>query len=114
AGREAVLEQLRAVVPKQDAEHLEVDDALEQLADAFEQIVEIENAGDLAGDLIENGQRLRLTGDTRVQSRIFDGNGHAGGNQFEQPLMFGSEVAQSLGLDVENADDLIFDDQRNR
>ena len=37
AGAEAVFELLGPLVPEQDGEHVEVDDALEQGADAFEQ-----------------------------------------------------------------------------
>ena len=44
AGAEAVLELLGALVPEEDGEHLEVDDALEELADALEEVVEIEDA----------------------------------------------------------------------
>jgi hypothetical protein len=36
AGGEAVLEELGALVPEEDAEHLEVDDAFEEVGDALE------------------------------------------------------------------------------
>src|SRR6185437_737182 len=39
---------LRALIPQQDAEHLEVNDTLQQLTDTLQQIVEVQNAGDLA------------------------------------------------------------------
>ncbi len=38
-----------ALVPEQDGEHLEVDDALEEMADALEQVVEVEDAGESRG-----------------------------------------------------------------
>ena len=55
-----MLQLLGAVVPEQDREHLEVDHALEQCADAFEQVVRIEDGRDLMRDLMQNSQRLCL------------------------------------------------------
>ena len=114
AGAEAVLEVLGAVVPEEDAEHLEVDDALEQVGDALEQIVGVEDAGDLAGDVVEDAERLGLARDAGVEAGILDRDGHAGGDQLEQTLVFQREVADLLGLDVDDADDLVLDDERNR
>ena len=94
AGGEAVLELFGALVPEQDGEHLEVDDAFEEMADAFEQVVEVEDAGDLAGDLVQNGEGLRLAGDAGVKAGILDGDGHARGDQFEQALVLGGEVSR--------------------
>jgi hypothetical protein len=85
---------LGPVAPQQDGEHLEVDDALEQQADAFEQVVEVEDAGDLAGDIVEHGKGLRLTRDAGVEARVLDRDGHARGGEFEQALVLGSEVAR--------------------
>ena len=111
AGGEAVLELLGAVVPEEDGEHLEVDDALEEMADAFEEVVEIEDAGDLAGDLVEDGEGLGLAGDAGVEAGVLDGDGHAGGDEFEQSLMIRGEEGGEFGLDVDDADDFVFDDE---
>ncbi len=108
-----MFQQLGTIVPQQDGEHVEVDDALEQSADAFEQIVEVQNAGDLAGDVIQDGERLGLAGDAGVESRVLDRDSHARGDQFEQALMIEGEEAGMLGLDVDDADDLVFDDERH-
>jgi len=81
AGAEAVFELFVPVVPEEDGEHLEVDDALEKLSDALKEIVEVEDAGEFAGDLVENGERLGLAGDAGVEACILDGYGHAGGDQ---------------------------------
>ena len=88
-----MLEPLRAVVPQQDREHLEVDDPLQQLADALQQVVEIEDAGDLARDLVQHGQRLRLARHARVKPRILHRDSHARGGQLQQPLVLLGEVA---------------------
>ena len=111
AGGEAVLELLAALVPEEDGEHLEVDDALEQVADALEEVVEVEDAGDLAGDLVEDGEGLGLAGDAGVEAGVFDGDGHAGGDELEEALVVGGEEGGVLGLDVDDADDLVFDDE---
>ncbi len=75
-----MLEVLGAVVPEEDAEHLEVDDALEEVGDALEEIVGVEDAGDLAGDVVEDAEGLGLAGDAGVEAGVFDGDGHAGGD----------------------------------
>ena len=103
-----------AVVPQQDGEHLEVDDALQQLADALQQVVEVEDAGDLARDLVEHSQRLRLARDAGVEARVLDRDGHARGGEFQQALVFLGEVAALLGLEIDDADDAVLDDQRHR
>ncbi len=67
-----MFELLCALVPEQDGEHLEVDDALEEMADALEQVVEVEDAGQFAGDLVEHGEGLGLAGDAGVKARVLD------------------------------------------
>ncbi len=113
AGAEAVFEALGAVAPEQDGEHLEVDDALEEMADALEQVVEVEDAGELAGDFVEDGEGLRLAGDAGVEAGVFDGDGHARGGEFEQALVLVGEVGGVLGLEVDDADDAVLDDERD-
>src|SRR5205085_866977 len=109
----AVLELLGALVPQQDGEHVVIDDALQQLADALKQIVQVQDACDLARDLVEHGQRLRLAGDAGVEASVLDGDRHARGNEFEQALMFGGEETGNLRLDVENSNDSIFHNERD-
>ena len=108
-----MLEVLGAVVPEEDAEHLEVDDALEEVADALEEIVGVEDAGDLAGDVVEDAEGLGLAGDAGVEAGVLDGDGHAGGDELEEALVFGGEVAECFGLEIEDADDLVLDDERD-
>ena len=83
------------------------------MGDALEEIVGVEDAGDLAGDLVEDAQGLGLAGDAGVESGVLDGDGHAGCDELKEALVFESEVADLLGLDVENADDLVLDDEGN-
>ncbi len=113
AGAEAVLELLGAVVPEQDGEHLEVDDALQQRADALQQIVGIEDASDLARDLVQHGQGLRLPRNAGVEPGVLDRDRHARGGEFQQALMVVGEEAGISDCEVEHADDLVLDDQRD-
>ena len=111
ARAEAVFEVLGAVVPEEDAEHLEVDDSLEEVCDPLEEVGRVEDAGDLARDVVENAEGLGLAGDPGVEAGVFNRNGHARGDEFEQTLMLVREVAHLLRLDIEDADDLVLDDQ---
>ena len=83
------------------------------MADAFQQVVEVEDAGDLARDLVQHGQRLRLARDAGVEPRILHRDGHARGGQFQQPLVLVGEVAGLLGLEIDDADDAVLHDQRH-
>jgi hypothetical protein len=106
-----VLEVLGAIVPEEDAEHLEVDDALEEVGDALEEIVGVEDAGDLAGDVVEDAEGLGLAGDAGVKAGVLDGDGHAGGDELEEALVLHGEIAGSFGLDIEDTDDLVLDNK---
>jgi len=108
-----MLEELGVLVPDEDGEHVEVDDALEEVADALKEVVGIEDAGDLAGDVVEDGEGLGLAGDAGVEAGVLDGDGHAGGDELEEAQVLEGEVGRGLGLEIENADNLVFDDQRD-
>ncbi len=88
---EAVLEAFAGRGPEEDGKHLVVDDALEEEANALEEIIEVEDAGELAGDLVEDGESLGLAGDAGVEAGVFDGDGHAGGHELEEALVVGGE-----------------------
>ena len=113
AGGEAMFELLCRRVPEEDGEHLEVDDALHGEADALEKVIGIEDACDLAGDLVDDGEGLGLAGDAGVEACVLDGDGHSRGDKLEETLVLGGEEAGDLGFEVENADDLVLDDERD-
>ncbi len=73
----------------------------------------IEDAGDLAGDLVEHGEGLGLAGDAGVEARVLDRDGHARGGEFEQALVLFGEEGGELGLEVDDADDAVLDDERD-
>ena len=48
-----------------------------------------------------------------MQTRVFDPDGHARGNQRQQALVLFGEIARLACFDVDNADQAILDDQRD-
>ena len=52
-------------------------------------------------------------GDAGVEAGVLDGDGHARGGEFEQALVLLSEVGGELGLQVDDADDAVLDDERD-
>ena len=106
-------ERFALVIEQHDGEHLVVDEAAQQLADAFEQGIEIEDRGELSGDLVEHGEGLRLARDAGVEARVFDGLGDARGGEREQVQVLRAEVVGLLALEVHDADEAVFGDERN-
>ncbi len=77
------LQHLLPFIHQQNAEHLVIDEPPQELSDALQQGIEIENRGNLAGDFIEHRQGLRLPGHARIEARILDRLGHARSGQFQ-------------------------------
>ena len=113
AQREAVLQHAAAGIEQQDGEHLVVDDAGQQVGNALQQLIDIQDRGELAADLGEQRQLARLPRDARVQPRVLDADGDARGKQRQQPLVLFGEGAGLIGFDVDHADDFVLGDQRN-
>src|SRR5512141_2592862 len=88
-----------------------IDDPGNEVADALQQLVEIENRRQLAADLVEKNQRLGLLGNARVEPSVFDGDSRSDDGQ-QVAMFFGKEVRRR-GLDVDDADDTILDDERD-
>ncbi len=112
--RKPMLKPIRPPIPKQNREHLEVDHALQQAADPLQQIVRIEDRGDLPRDLMQHRQRLRLPRHPRVKPRILNRNRHPRRRQLQQSLMVRREEGRQLRLQIEYADYLILHNQRHR
>ena len=88
-----MLELRSTFVEQQDGEHLVVDDSRDKVADAFQQLVEIEDRRELAADLIEQDQCLGLLGDSSIETRILDADRYARGNNGQQvAMLFGEEI----------------------
>ena len=54
----------------------------------------IEDGGDFARDLAEDGEGFGLAGDAGVEAGVFDGDGHAAGDELEQALVLVGEEAR--------------------
>ncbi len=100
-------------IEQQDGEHLVVDDAGQQIGDALQQLVDIQNRGELAADLGQQRQLPRLPRHPRVQTGILDANRDAGGEQRQQALVLFGERSRLVGFDIDHADDFVLGDQRH-
>ena len=107
------LQHLLPLVHQQNAEHLVIDEPPQELPDALQQRIEIENRGYLAGYFVEHRQRLRLPGHAGVEACILDRLGYAGGGQLQQMHVFRLEIADLLGLKVDHANDAVLHDERH-
>src|SRR5581483_4150800 len=110
---EAVLQFFACRIDKQDREHLVIDNAGEQVPDALKQLVEVEDGGELAADLVEQQQRFRLVGDASVKPGVLDADGDARCDDREQATMFFGEVVRLRRLNIDDPDDLVFRDHRD-
>ncbi len=68
---EGALELLRFFIPQHDAENVIVDEFLDALRDAAEQLFAVEDGSDFAADFIEQGKRIGLF---RIGSKQAGGN----------------------------------------
>ena len=87
-------QRLAFLVEQHDGEHLVVDQPAQELADALQQRIEIEDRGQLDGDLVQHRQGLRLARDARVEARILNRLRDARGGQGEQVQVLGAEVVR--------------------
>ena len=100
-------------VDQHEGEHLVVDQAAQKLADALEELVEVEDRGQLNGDLVEHFERLRLPGDARVEACVLDGLADARGGHGKQVQVLWAEVVYLVAFEIEHADDFVLVDQRH-
>ena len=106
-------EGLAFLIEQHDGEHLVVDEAAEELADALEERIEIEDGGELDGDLVEDLEGLRLAGDASVEAGILNGLRDARGGHGEHVEMLGTEEIELLAFEIHDADEAIFGDEGN-
>src|SRR6516164_7127652 len=102
---EAVLQLFSRRIEQQNTEHLIVDQSVQQFGDAFQELIEIENRGQLAGNLIQQYQGAGLAAGAGVETGVFDPHGHAGSDQRQQPFMFLGEVVWLSRLEVHHSDE---------
>src|ERR1700756_2415951 len=111
--RETMREFLPAFVEQQDAEHLVIDDPVQQFRDPLQKLIKIQNRRQLARDLIQQQERASLPRGARIELRILDPDGHARADQRQQPPMLIREVARLPCLDINHPDQPVLDDQRH-
>ncbi len=100
-------------IKQQDGEHLVVDDAGDEVGNALQQLIEVEDGGNFAADLGQQGKLTRLAGDLGVEPGVLYADGNARSEQCEQVLVLFGEGAGLGGFDIEDADHLVFRDQRH-
>jgi len=106
-------QRLALFVEKHDREHLVVDQPPQQLADLFEQRIQVENRCQLDRDLVQHFQRLGLARDACVQPRVLNGlrDPRSRHGQYIQ-LLFAEEI-RLFAFDVHHADEPVLGDQRD-
>ena len=91
-----------------------VDEPRKQLANALEELVEIENGGKLAADVVEQSEGLRLAREAGVKTRIFYAGSDARSHQGEQVLVLFGEVVRLPRFNIDHTDHAVFRDERHR
>ena len=106
-------ELLVVLVQKQDPEHLVVDDALHELGDPLQQLVEVEDRGGLLADLVERGQQTRVPAGLPIEVRILDGHGQVAGQDPQGRPRPRGEGLRVGSFDVQDADEAVLVDERD-
>ncbi len=101
------------LVEQHDGEHLVVDEAAQKLADALEQRIEIENGGQLDGDLIEHFEGLRLARDASVEASVLNRLCDARRGERKDVKMLRTKESELLAFNIHYADEAIFGDEGN-
>ena len=81
-----MLQDAPAGIEQQNGKHLVVDDAGQQIGNALQQLIDVQDRGEFAADFGEQGQLPRLAGYARVEASVLDADRDAGGEQGEQAL----------------------------
>ena len=103
----------RRLVQQQNAERAVVDDALGQLRDAREQLIQIEHGRDFAADLGQQLERLRIQPLLLEQPRVHERRGHV---RRELPQDVGVAIGVPIAdaaQDVQRANGLVLVHQRH-
>src|SRR5258708_4457997 len=113
AQRKPVDQLCPGLVEQKNGEPLLVDDLEQQVANTLQQLVNIQNRGKLAADLVEQRERVCLTDNPRLEARLFHAHGNARGHQRKHARVFILEVVAHRGLNVDHANDAVLVDQRD-
>src|SRR2546427_2284882 len=109
----AMAEGMLRFVIQQNAEDLIINHALDQLGGATEKLLDRKDGTGFAADLIQDKKRFGLRAGALKQAGIFNGHGEARGQQAENVLLVAGEINEMAALDVQDADALAFEHQRD-
>ena len=101
------------LVEEQDAEHLVVDDALDHLGHALQQLVEVQDRRGLLADLVERGEQARVPARLAIQGGVLDGHGQVAGQHEQGGARFGVVGVRVGPFDVEHAHEPVAVDERD-
>ena len=107
------LQLARFVVQQPDPEGAVVDDAAHRRPDAREQLVEIEHRRDVAADLGQRLERLRVGAASLEQARVDDADRDVRGELSQQLDVGSRELILAVAEDVERADRPLLLQQRH-
>ena len=102
------------LVQQQDAEHLVVDHALDDLGQPPQQLVEVEDRGGLLADLVERREQPRVPARLAVEGRVLDRHREVPGQDLERGARGGGERRGRRALDVEDAHQMVLAHERDR
>ena len=94
-------------VPQHDPDAAVAEPAGEQLGRLGEQLLEIEDRGDLPGDLGDGRQPAAAAALGLHQPGVLDHDGELGGQRLQQDRVFRREVVQAVAVGLQHADQLV-------
>ena len=113
ADRELHLQLAGRVVQQQDPERPVVNQPAREDGDAFEQLVEVQNRGDLLADLGEGLQGGGVLPLAVEQPRVLERHGHVRAELAEDCLVAVGELARLGAEEIERADDALLPPERH-
>ena len=111
--RQTLLKERGGWVIEHDAHDLVVDHALDELARAAQQNFQLQDGGGFAADLMQHQKRIGLAAGPFEEARVFDGRGQPARQEHQNFLLLRGEVIDLGTLDIDDANDLVLEDQRH-
>ena len=102
------------LVQQEDAEHLVVDHALDDLRQPPEQLVEVEDRGRFLPDLVERREEPRVPARLAVERRVLDRHREVPGQDLQRGARGGGEGRGRGALDVQDAHQVVLAHERDR
>ena len=113
ADRELLLEQPPRFVEQKNPERAVGDDLVDERGDALEQLLEVEDRGDLAPDLGQRLERLHVGFLALEQPCVLDRHRHVRAELPQHGLVARRELADVLAVQVQRPDDALLTPERH-